>query len=186
MYYSRPILIFVISLLFLGGTSGQDRQLFLEVDATGDARTMIEAHNTNSSSLSVASLILKSGSNGALSQGVLTSFATTYSGLPGYGGFFEMNNDDSGILLRSSDQAGVIRFLTGGSTLSTNTRMIINFDGNIGIGTNNPVSKLQVGGGNLYLSDNSGAVILTAPDSTCWSLTVDNSGTLSTTSIPCP
>ena len=57
--------------------------------------------------------------------------------------------------------------------------------GNIGIGTTNPTSKLEVQSGDIRVGVNtSRGLILTAPNGTKYRLIVDNSGVLSTVLVP--
>lgn len=73
---------------------------------------------------------------------------------------------------------GRMYFKTGGN-------YIFNSAGaNVGIGTFNPLAKLQVNG-DIFINDGNAGLILKSPDGQCWKITVNNSGVLTTTSIDC-
>jgi hypothetical protein len=63
---------------------------------------------------------------------------------------------------------------------------IMNANGYVGIGTDEPKSQLQVEDGDIYLKNSASGVIMRSPDDTCWRLTVSNAGAPVFTSIPCP
>jgi hypothetical protein len=67
-------------------------------------------------------------------------------------------------------------------------QLVLSLDGaNVGVGTTAAVSKLQVQGGDLYLSSPGQGVILKSFDGiTCARLTIDNLGRLVITSMTCP
>lgn len=80
-----------------------------------------------------------------------------------------------------------IRFLTTAvNNIEREERMRIAEDGNVGIGTSTPKSKLQVSSGDVYLDQVGTGVIMKSPDEQCWRLSVDNSGNPSFQSVTCP
>ncbi|MBN2395559.1 MAG: T9SS type A sorting domain-containing protein, partial [Candidatus Atribacteria bacterium] len=75
---------------------------------------------------------------------------------------------------------------TGASPSYGDQKMTITADGNIGIGTDNPLTKLQVSDGDIFISDIDRGIIMKSPDGKCWRGTLDNSGTLVFSSFDCP
>lgn len=71
-----------------------------------------------------------------------------------------------------------------GSTYSTYLTM--KPDGNVGVGTNQPNSKLQVANGDVSIETIGTGLILKSPDGSCWRLTVDDTGQVVSTKITCP
>ena len=63
--------------------------------------------------------------------------------------------------------------------------LAVKTNGNVGIGTNDPNAKLQVSGGNVYITQPN-SLIITSPNGTCWLITVSNTGVLSPIGVPCP
>ena len=176
----------LLILFFCMGAINAQEQIDIEVDATGTDRFVLRAANTNSGGFSALATRFLSGQGSNIGEGNITAFARNYNALPGYAGFFDLDGLDNGLNLRASNPSGSIRFMTGGSSVSANTRFLINNVGNVGVGTQFPVSKLQVSGGVLYMSDPSSQVILRSSNGSCWSVSVSNTGTLSSTSTPCP
>jgi hypothetical protein len=57
---------------------------------------------------------------------------------------------------------------------------------NIGIGTNNPMTKLQVKDGSIYLEDKDAGVLMKAANGTCWMVKMGNTGVVKTNQVDCP
>jgi hypothetical protein len=55
--------------------------------------------------------------------------------------------------------------------------------GNVGIGTTSPASKLTVTGGDIEVTDSASGIILKSPDGTRWRIIIDDSGELTTTAL---
>ena len=90
---------------------------------------------------------------------------------------------DDDLTLRSDNFGSVNIDAMGGESIQLQAS---GGTGNVGIGTDNPVSKLTVTGGDVYITDISSGVIIPSPDGTCWRLTPDNAGATVWTSITCP
>jgi hypothetical protein len=56
---------------------------------------------------------------------------------------------------------------------------------NVGIGTTAPNAKLHIVGGSIFIAQPN-SLIITAPNGSCWFITVSNAGALSTISVACP
>ncbi|MFN8297312.1 MAG: hypothetical protein U0T69_14030 [Chitinophagales bacterium] len=77
-----------------------------------------------------------------------------------------------------------LRFGTGVTTNLERMRILSN--GNVGIGSSNPKSKLTVTGGDVNITDIASGIIMKSPNGNCWRVTIDNSGNLVRTAITCP
>ena len=68
-----------------------------------------------------------------------------------------------------------------------NTSLLhIKDDGNIGVGTTSPAAKVEVADGDVYINNASNGIILTAPNGSCYRVTVNMMGQLISTPITCP
>jgi hypothetical protein len=56
-------------------------------------------------------------------------------------------------------------------------------NGNVGIGTTSPASKLTVTGGDIEVTDSASGIILKSPNGTRWRIIIDDSGELTTTAL---
>ena len=69
---------------------------------------------------------------------------------------------------------------------SIERQRILASNGNHGIGTQAPASRLSVAGGDIEVVDSASGIILKSPDGTRWRVTISNAGGLSATSITPP
>ncbi len=109
-----------------------------------------------------------------------------------------ISRNTSGLILRSTPGAGSydgITFQAGpaGYDNITPERMRITGEGNVGIGTTNPLAKLQLSNGNvqldngdIFVRDFNNGIILKSPSSLCWKITIDDSGNFVKTNVSCP
>jgi hypothetical protein len=86
---------------------------------------------------------------------------------------------------------GVLQTDTSGLKIVTTTQITTgNFtvnNGNVGIGTTAPSAKLQVTGGDIYVSTQGNGIILRDTDGTgCHRITVNSAGTITATAVTCP
>tara|TARA_B100001094_G_scaffold43950_1_gene38755 strand:- start:1067 stop:3031 length:1965 start_codon:yes stop_codon:yes gene_type:complete len=97
-------------------------------------------------------------------------------------------DDGAADLVIESNAAGNFRASVSGSndfTILTalTARITVKGAGNVGIGDNNPASKLTVKGGDIEVEDDGDGLIIKSPNGTRYRITVDNSGNLSTSAV---
>ncbi len=59
-----------------------------------------------------------------------------------------------------------------------NFKLFLSNSGNVGIGSNDPVAKLQVKDGDIFIEDINGGIIMKSPDGNCWRGVLNNQGQL--------
>jgi len=166
------------------GTNLPDEKLTLEGLTNGNTgRTFLKLKNNSTDIHSSVNLKLFAG--GGPSFTGIYHHSDTYSAGPTLNEVGVLWNHGNGLNLRSSG-LGVISFETNTDIATLEERMRINAIGNIGIGTSNPKTKLQVANGDVYLESINSGVIMTSPNGQCWKMTVNNSGQPEFTMITCP
>lgn len=95
-------------------------------------------------------------------------------------------SDAKDLIIAASQETGRIRFITRTWVTPENERMVIDSNGNIGIGVTDPSTKLQIADGDVYIDSINSGVIMKSPNGSCWRMTVDNSGNPVFTQIVCP
>lgn len=116
----------------------------------------------------------------------------TFAGYSGPMIRFNRNTDDH--INFPEDRAAIIRSVDNlefrveevNSTGPPSIKMVINEDGNVGIGESEPKAKLQISDGDVYIENINNGVIMKSPNGQCWRYTPDNSGQLIPASIACP
>lgn len=161
-----------------------------EESGNPDKRTFLSLNNTKQNTASLVSMQLKTGTSGTITLLTQASsiYGTDYYGNE-YADFGQLWSTGAGLILRAGNSAstGVIKFQTGTAPFgSSNERMRITGTGNVGIGTNDPKSKLQVSNGDVYVEDSSKGIILKSQNGNCWRVTIDNFGNFIRTQITCP
>lgn len=168
------------------GTTSPDNKLVIEGDdGTGDERIYLDLHNQSTSNRSIVILNLRSGAGDASTA--LQHISDTYD-FEGdtYTNFGVLSSTSRGLILRADDSDGVIKFMTRGAATNPVERMRMSPLGNLGIGTEDPASRLQITDGDVFIEDINKGVIMKSPNGNCWRMTINNDGSINTTTISCP
>jgi hypothetical protein len=64
------------------------------------------------------------------------------------------------------------------------SRNFIFTNGKVGIGSSEPIAKLQINDGDIYIKDINRGIIMTSPDGNCWRGVLNNQGQLEFTLLP--
>jgi len=120
-----------------------------------------------------------------VSNGVLNTFLGYKSGYDMLGGsgnviIGSFDGNEYGLDIRNADDYII---LSANGQTSTQPRLVIDPNGNTGIGTTNPTQKLDVAGSVKVGINTSQGVILTSPNGTKYQLFVENDGTLKTVAV---
>jgi hypothetical protein len=146
-----------------------------------NSRTFVKLSNESLSSFSTVNLRLFAGNNGSFTS--LSHASETYTASPNQADFGQLWTSGAGLLLRAN--GGIIRLETSPTGASIE-RIRIDKEGDVGIGTDDPKTRLQVADGDIYISDISKGVIMKSPNGQCWRMTVTNGGELQFSMIECP
>lgn len=165
----------------LGTTNPLGKLNIVSNVSVGEERAFIRLKNESTSPTASVSIALQAYNNKGATFGY-TAGTYTINDLADFGVF-----TTSGRGFAIAANTGQIRFYTNlNPDGSYSEKMRITEAGNIGVGTTNPTSRLQVADGDIYISDINQGVIMKSPDGQCWRGTLNNEGILSFVKITCP
>ena len=150
----------------------------LQIESNQDSLTGLVLLNSSDGTSASTRVALgeefNSGSTLVSNGGRIAYHNHSYTEYPDFAGFFDVLGASlsNGLMLRTSANSGVIKFLTK----LDQERMRIDSSGNVGIGNTSPVSKLAVSGLPTSAPDNSGnaGVVCVTNDGNFW---LDSDGT---------
>jgi hypothetical protein len=174
------------------GTASPLVKLHLEGNEDGsgssDTRNFIFIKNNTTSSSGAAGIGIQAGS--ASGETRLWHISPQYASRPQDKDYGTLYSNGQGLAISSANRnnpaTGRIKFQVGGDATGGFDRMVINEQGNVGIGTSAPKTKLEVKDGDVFINDSTKGIILKSPNGNCWRVTVDNLGNLVRTAITCP
>jgi len=156
----------------------------------GSDRTLVTLNNLASGNRGSTSIEMTSGEANAKATAYIGLSNLNYTGIPQVAGYLNVQSgssitDGNGINFRCANPTGDFRYFIGGYQPS-DIKMILDPNGNLGIGNSSPNSKLQVSDGDIYIEDINQGVIMKSPNGTCWRMTILDSGAVNTAMISCP
>ncbi len=84
----------------------------------------------------------------------------------------------------SSGGLNIFKPVSSLTSSRVNYNIFIRNDGNVGIGSGDPVAKLQVKDGDIYIEDINRGIIMKSPDGNCWRGVLNNQGQLEFVLLP--
>ena len=178
-------------LLILQTTILFSQKLQVEENAeNGPDRTMLTLNNYASGDRASTLIELATGVSNARATAYFGISSLNYTGIPEVAGDLNIQSGSSssvgnGINFRCASPTGTFKFFIGGYA-PVDLEMILDDNGNLGIGNDEPKSKLQVSQGDIYIEDINKGVIMKSPNGACWRMTITDMGTSDIASIVCP
>lgn len=150
------------------GIGTTNPSMFVHVEKSQDGNTQLMVNNPNAGT-TVSSQLITSNAGSIDSSCRIITLGTGYTTAGAYvqdGGILATEeNLSGGLSILARHASGVIRFYTAGHT---NERMRIDANGNVGIGTDNPIDKLEVRDGYIVVDNTQGYRIRNASGTTLW------------------
>lgn len=170
----------------IGTTNPNHKLTILGSDNIGTEVEYLSINNTSTGNRSGVRLGLSAGNQS--SQTTLGHHSETYD-FQGttYTDFGQLHSSGAGLIIRTTHEDGIIKWMTGiDGTGNSVERMRLDHEGRLGIGTTLPASRLQIADGDVFIEDINSGVIMKSPNGNCWRMTINNDGSVKTTSITCP
>lgn len=147
----------------------------------GSLNTFV-GHNTGPATTGQANVFL--GQN----AGINNTVGSTNTFLGRSAGTNNTGGSDNTMVGHNANGGGGLSNTTaiGANALVTRPNsMVLGNNVNVGIGTSAPNAKLQIAGGSVYIQQPN-SLIITSPNGSCWFITVNDAGALSTIPVGCP
>jgi len=172
------------SLLHVTTNSSGPAARFINTSGTGGNGALIQGGNSTSSSILILSDYLNNErlrvrGDGNVGIGTTSPGAALEVVGGGLGAKLVSINTTALEVQGGANAQDIARFKNSGG----NVKFVIDTNGNVGIGTTSPTSKLEVDGGDIEVDDSASGLILRSPDGTRYRITVANGGTLTVTAV---